>query len=334
MSAQISVFRSPEGEARYRAAYAAALRLWPVPYEELYMPTRLGETHILASGSKDAPPLLLLHPAGCGSTIWCRNVRALSRHFRIFAVDTMGEVNLSRPARPIHGGEDFLDWMADLLDALKIRTTCLVGNSFGGYVALNTALFLPDRVRNVVLISPAATFDPMRPLYRHFTPAYILRYVTGSTRPLLRAYDWTWQGFPRDDCIAQLRVVTAIEGVMRHGPPGVFSDDELRKIRAPVLLLIGDHEVIYADPQLVINRAMRLMPHLEADRIPNANHNAEYTNPEGVNRKILAFLKDGSNGRIGGRPEGALEKGAAPSGRGRAHTNHKRRRPNPARTVR
>jgi pimeloyl-ACP methyl ester carboxylesterase len=325
MSSQISVFRSTEGEARYRAAYAAALRLWPVPYEELCIPTRLGETHIVACGSKNAPALLLLHPAGCGSTIWCRNAGALSKHFRIYAIDTMGEVNLSRPARPIRGGEDFFDWMADLLDALKIRTTYLVGNSFGGYVALNTARALPERVKKVVLISPAATFDPMRPLYRHFTPAYILRYLTGSTRPLLRAYDWTWHGFPRDDCIAQLRVVTAIDGVMRHGAPAVFPDDELRKIRTPVLLLIGDHEVIYEDTQRVVERATRLLTNLKVDRIPNANHNAEYTNPEAVNKKILEFFKDGSEASARGRPQGALKKRAASPGRRNAQTKRKHR---------
>jgi hypothetical protein len=38
----ISVFRSPEGEQQYHAAYEAVLKEWPVPYyEELYIPTRL-----------------------------------------------------------------------------------------------------------------------------------------------------------------------------------------------------------------------------------------------------------------------------------------------------
>ena len=53
-------FKSEESRARYMAAYDAALRDWPVAYEALDLPTRLGPTHVIASGPPDAPPLLLL----------------------------------------------------------------------------------------------------------------------------------------------------------------------------------------------------------------------------------------------------------------------------------
>ena len=56
----VSVFKNEESEARYMAAYDAILARWPVPYETRYVSTRLGETHVIASGEKDAPPLALL----------------------------------------------------------------------------------------------------------------------------------------------------------------------------------------------------------------------------------------------------------------------------------
>jgi pimeloyl-ACP methyl ester carboxylesterase len=289
MPEKIPVFHSPEGEARYRNAYADALKLWPVPCEELYIPTRFGDTHVIASGPKDATPVILLHPAGCGAAIWYRNVGPLSQGYRTYAVDTLSEVNLSRVTRPIKNSQGFADWSVDLFDGLQIKSANIVGNSFGGFVTLNTALYHPERVKKVVLISPAATFDPMRPLYRHYTLAYILRYTLGSTRLLLKAYEWLWQGYPRDECIGQLRMITAVEGVMRHGAPVVFSDEELRKIRTPVLLLIGDHEMIYK-PEDVFRRATRLVSGLKAEIVPNANHNAEYTAPDFVNAAILEFL--------------------------------------------
>jgi hypothetical protein len=56
-----SAFKTPEGEAALLAAYDAALRLWPVPYEEMDIPTQCGMTHVVVSGPKDAPPVVLLH---------------------------------------------------------------------------------------------------------------------------------------------------------------------------------------------------------------------------------------------------------------------------------
>src|SRR5262245_15529569 len=45
-----SAFKSPEGEAAFLAAYDAALKEWPVPFEEMTIPGRFGMTHVIASG--------------------------------------------------------------------------------------------------------------------------------------------------------------------------------------------------------------------------------------------------------------------------------------------
>jgi pimeloyl-ACP methyl ester carboxylesterase len=123
----------------------------------------------------------------------------------------------------------------------------------------------------------------------HFMPANAIGPMIGSKCMLLKPYQWIWQDFSREGTIYRLRVVTALTGRPRHWSPTVFSDEELRKIRNPVLLLIGDHEVIYK-PERAIERATRLVPNLKAEIIPNANHIAEYTNADLVNEKILGFL--------------------------------------------
>jgi pimeloyl-ACP methyl ester carboxylesterase len=179
--------------------------------------------------------------------------------------------------------------MDDLFDGLKIQQANIVGNSFGGFLALNTALFLPERVKKVVLISPAATFVPIPAWAWHFIPANAIGPMIGSKRMLLGAYDWIWQDFPREGALYHLRAVTAITGRPRHWSPTVFKDEDLRRIQTPVLLLIGDHEVIY-DPQRVITRATRLVPNLKAEIVPNANHIAQYTASEFVNAQVLEFL--------------------------------------------
>jgi len=294
MREKLSLFNSSESKAQYYAAYDAVLKHWPVPYEELNIPTRFGDTHIIASGSKDAPPLVLLHPSGGGATMWCRNVGQFSQHYRTYAVDVIGEVNKSVLTRPIRSHRDFADWNANLFDQLEIDSAFMVGNSFGGFVTLNTAFHFPERVKKMILISPAATFVQIWPWWRHFWLPTGIGYVMRSNRIKLRAYEWIWQGFPAEEYIAQVRALTTITGMPRHGPPGVFSDKELSEIQTPTLLLIGDHEVIYK-PERAIKRATRLVRGLKAEIIPNANHIAEYTAADFVNAKILEFFSDPGN---------------------------------------
>ena len=58
-----SIYKSPAGEKELMALYDAALARWPVAHETLSLPTRHGETFLIASGERSAPPLILLHGA-------------------------------------------------------------------------------------------------------------------------------------------------------------------------------------------------------------------------------------------------------------------------------
>jgi pimeloyl-ACP methyl ester carboxylesterase len=151
MAEKITIFRSPTIEADFYAAYDAVLKQWPVPYEELNIPTRFGTTHVIASGPTVASPVVLLPPGGTHAPTWVRNVGSLSQSFRTYAVDIIGELNKSIPIRPILKHREFIDWMTELLDGLRIEKANLIGNLHGGFFALETALYLPERVRQVVL---------------------------------------------------------------------------------------------------------------------------------------------------------------------------------------
>ena len=158
MPRHTSVFRTFEGAARYEASYDAALELWPVPFESLVVPTRLGTTHVIASGQPDAPPLVLLHMAAVSSTMWFPNVAALSRTYRVYAVDTLGDLGKSVPSRPRGNRSASAEWLLDALDALGVSEANLAGASYGGWLALNLALHAPERVRRLALLAPAGSF--------------------------------------------------------------------------------------------------------------------------------------------------------------------------------
>jgi pimeloyl-ACP methyl ester carboxylesterase len=298
MPEKLRHFWSPELEAEFIAAYETAMHQWPIPYGDLFISTTFGNTHVVASGPLDAAPVVLLNPGGGSATIWNRNIEPLSQRYRTYAVDVIGEINKSVPTRPIRNHSEFMQWMTELLDGLEIQSTHIIGNSNGGFFALETAYLLPSRTKKVVLISPAATFVQMWAWWEKLLiPAHIIAPLIRSERMVHNAYDWLWQGFPRDPADARLKFIAVVAGYPRYRPsknsfaPHVFRDEELRQIQAPVLLLIGDHEVIY-QPDQVIRRGTRLVPNLKAVIVPNANHCAQYTAAEFVNHEILEFLKN------------------------------------------
>jgi hypothetical protein len=81
MPNKISIFRTTESKARYYAAYETMLKRWPVPYGEFYIPTRFGETHVIASGFRDGLALVLFPSAWSGAVQWFRNMEDFSLPF-------------------------------------------------------------------------------------------------------------------------------------------------------------------------------------------------------------------------------------------------------------
>jgi pimeloyl-ACP methyl ester carboxylesterase len=71
--------------------------------------------------------------------------------------------------------------------------------------------------------------------------------------------------------------------------PEVFSVAQLRGIRAPALLLIGDLETLY-EPRAMLDRARRRMPALQTALVPGADHIAAMARPDEVNDRISRFL--------------------------------------------
>ena len=58
-------------------------------------------THVIVSGPKDAPPLVLLHGYMATSAMWSPNIGDFSKDYRVYAIDVMGQPSKSIPAEPI-----------------------------------------------------------------------------------------------------------------------------------------------------------------------------------------------------------------------------------------
>lgn len=297
MSAFIPVFTSSEGESEVMSAYQAILEKWPVPYSELTVFTNFGETHLIASGPENAPPVVLIHALLAASASWYRNVEALSQTYRVYAVDVLGEGNKSRAVKPIRSLDDFLQWFTEVIDGLGIDALYLVGNSYGGFTAAYYAMKLPERIRKLVLIGPAATISPMRPFYIHmFIPKAVYGFfpkLPGVKRVMRSSVDWMHMGLPYDPLWEPFFYRSMVYGgLINQVFPRVYSKEEFAQIKARILLILGEKEAIYDNLKSAIRSARELIPGAEIEVIPDAHHVTAVANPEEVNQKLLEFFAD------------------------------------------
>jgi pimeloyl-ACP methyl ester carboxylesterase len=221
--------------------------------------------------------------------MWFANIAALSCHYRIYAVDTIGGAGRSVVVHPPKSKADLAGWLNSVLDALRITQAHILGHSYGGWLALNFALSAPERTKRLILLAPVGLQPFVSQFWLRGIPAMLFprrSFITGFMKWM------TVEGF----VVNELFVEQFVLGMQTFRPrcqiralPTVFTDDELRQIKAHTLLLIGGKEVIY-DPEVAVKRAKQLIPNIEAEVVPNASHGLPMEQAEWVNERILEFL--------------------------------------------
>ena len=112
--------------------------------------------HIRDQGpAGDSVPVLLLHGTSSSLHTWEGWVKTLATQRRVISVDLPG-FGLSGPSPSAdYRDEAYLDFMAALLDHLKLERVILGGNSLGGQIAWQYAVRAPERVQALILVDAA-----------------------------------------------------------------------------------------------------------------------------------------------------------------------------------
>ena len=249
-------------EQRYRGL----LERWPVRSEHLTIPTRGGETFVVACGAPDAPPLVLLHGAGTNSAMWLGDVASWSEHFRVYAVDVIGEPGLSSPSRPSFASEAYASWLDDVLHGLAVDRASIVGVSLGGWLALDYAIRRPARVNRLVLLGPSGIG---RQKWGVVVAALLLRpFGRWGLRTTMRL---AMGGLPPAGEFVEYLVLIHRNFRPRRELLPRFDDDALRGLAMPVLTIVGGRDAML-DSHGTRRRLDQMVPQATVRLLPDTGH--------------------------------------------------------------
>jgi pimeloyl-ACP methyl ester carboxylesterase len=104
--------------------------------------------------------IVLIHGISCSVLEWEHVIDVLSKSHRVVALDLIGHGLTAKPSELDYSLTDFAKHVLAFMDALKIPSASLIGNSLGARLAMECAAIAPDRVDSLVLSAPAAVDNP------------------------------------------------------------------------------------------------------------------------------------------------------------------------------
>ena len=218
----------------------------------------------------DGPPLLLLH-GGSGS-IPEKWIPHFAPEFRVIAPEQMGHGRTAdRVDRPFHY-HDMAEDTVELMRLLEIESAAVVGYSDGGIIGLDLAIHHPDRVTRLAVTGANARFDGYTAENQEEAASFdpVSAPVSESYARLSPDGVEHWPVF-----LGRLKAMWGVE-------PS-FTNEELARIQAPTLLVIGDRDIVTPEHAVEMFRAI---PGAQLCVVPNAGHG---TMPA---ETVLVFLRE------------------------------------------
>ncbi len=257
------------------------------------------KTNYLEAGKGD--PVVLIHGSGPGVTSyanWRLVLPALAENFRVVAPDMVGFGFSERPANIQYGVQTWADQVVGLMDTLELPRAHLVGNSFGGAIALRIATQHPDRVGKLVLMgSMGVPFPITEGLERvwGYEPSF------ENMRKVLDVF-----AYSRDlvnDELAEVRYRGSIQPGFQESFAAMFPaprqrwveamctpEDDIRRLPHRTLIVHGrEDQVIPVQTSL---RLMELIDNADLSVFSHCGHWSMIERTADFNRSVSEFFSD------------------------------------------
>ncbi len=244
-------------------------------------------------------PAVLIHGSGPGVSAWANwrlNIGPLAAQRRVIAPDMVGFGFTERPAGAVYGKALWLQHLADFLDALGLAQVDLVGNSFGGGLALAFAIRHPARVRRLVLMGSVGVSFPIT---AGLDAVWGYQPSIENMRSLLDifAYD---RALVNDE-LAQLRYQASIRPGFQESFSAMFpaprqagvdglasAEEEIAKLPHEALVIHGrEDQVIPPEASL---RLFNLLPKAELHMFGRCGHWTQIEHTDRFNQLVSEFL--------------------------------------------
>ncbi|HPJ03178.1 MAG TPA: alpha/beta hydrolase [Candidatus Limiplasma sp.] len=247
-----SVFQSIEGRNAIRSFYNGILNMLPI--HKKTVATAYGDTFVLEAGDLNKPTVVLLHGSCSNSAAWLGDMSALASLYHVVAVDIPGEPGNSAEYRLDFQSGDHARWLHETLNALGIAKAAIIGNSMGGWIALQFAAAYPAKVTALGLIAASGIVEPSNDFIRQVADIDTQKDGMKAVSDTMTAH----AALPQE-VLAFMALVT--EHFRPYtGALCVVTDEQMKHLDMPVLYLAGTGDMTM-DVQAAAKRLTALVPH-------------------------------------------------------------------------
>lgn len=251
-----SIYKNSDAQKNLLELYDKKLSVCNIQYEERYVDTFAGKTHVIITGGDEKPPVVLLHGINAGAPLALEAIRGITEKYRIYAIDTVGQVGKSSETRLDVKGDAYARWLAETMDQLELFRAAFIGVSYGAFLLQKLMTYFPERIAKGIFIVPGGFGNG--PFFRSLTQLTIplIRFmISKKERDLLKFMDAFFVTKDEHSVEMQKNILLGVKVDFRR--PTILKKEDVKMLKAPVYTMVADDDVFFPG-EITIERCQSL----------------------------------------------------------------------------
>ena len=276
----MGIYTSQKGREAILSLYDKHLERLGREYNDIYVDTSFGKTHIVETGNTDGGPLLVFH-GGNSTTAYTLLTMDFLMGFHIYAADIIGHPGKSAEVSLSPYNYDYGKWVSEVIDALGYKSISCFGGSFGAGVIVKTLCTAPQKIKRAAVLIPSGISNAPAINSISMLVPMIMYQITHRDKWLIKTFmPLAINEDNITDDILEMSKLSIKYTKVKTGMPSDADADKLAQYTNPLLVMAADR---------VLPRIRKILPLCKTYLIKNRGHMHFLTDEEKL--MITTFLE-------------------------------------------
>ena len=247
-----SIYINQKAKENVIALYNKQLEELNIRYNDIFIETSFGKTHLIECGNQEKQPLLVFHGGNATSAYNLKYCDFLLPYFHIYAVDTIGHPGKSDEVSLSPYNQDYGQWAKEVIEKLGYSEISCLGGSFGAGILVKLMCVAPEMVTRSVLLVPAAIQNAYSIKNMNMAFSILMYRITNDKKWFLKCI---LSMAVKEENISKDIFTTAkcsidntkIKSIM----PQNEKESELKKYKNPVLVMVAEYDCLFPAKKVI-----------------------------------------------------------------------------------
>ncbi len=285
-----SIYKKKDSKEKVIKLYDKQLSEMGISFEDIYVDTCFGKTHVIKTGNSKAKPLLLFHGGNATSAYNLILCRFLLKDFQVYAVDIIGHPGKSDEVCLSAHNYDYGKWASSVIESLGFNRMLCFGGSFGAGVLAKLMCYSPEKIERAILYIPSGIQNESALKSMNMAFPMILYWLTGKKSYIMKCIlPMAMSEDDVDDTTYETVKCSIDNAKIKMSMPSNVRERDMKKCLAPTLVMAAENDCLFP-AKLVIPRAQKIISNCITYLIQKRGHLHTLTEEE--KEMMIEFLNE------------------------------------------